>query len=272
MEKKIKDKNISVCMTTYFDKNFEKIGNICLKTLKVYAKKYGLDIRLYNNIKSNRPPAWNKILLIQKLLQDKKDYDFVLWIDSDALIINFDKDIREEIESAKDLYLVKHFIKGREVPNTGSFLIRNSEWSRKFLADVWDKKEHIYNKWWENAAVNELLGFKIEENKRKQFFLSWLYKLKIKNIVTNTINHLSLRKLVSKFSNETKSYSPIKTKIIESRLNKIKWLDKKWNSLPGVSESPNPIVNHYPAKPFEERLILMQRDLDKLKLFSGLSN
>ena len=108
MEKKIKDKNISVCMTTYFDKNFEKIGNICLKTLKVYAKKYGLDIRLYNNIKSNRPPAWNKILLIQKLLQDKKDYDFVFWIDSDALIINFDKDIREEIESAKDLYLVKH--------------------------------------------------------------------------------------------------------------------------------------------------------------------
>lgn len=266
MEKKVKDKNISVCMTTYFDKNFERIGNMCLKTLKVYAKKYGFDIRLYNNIKSNRPPAWNKILLIQELFQDEKDYDFIFWIDSDALFVDFDEDIRKEVEIGKDFYLVKHFIKDREVPNTGSFLIRNSEWSKRFLTDVWNKKKHIYNKWWENAAVNELLGFKIEENKKKQFILSWLYKLKIKNIVTNTINRLGLRKFISKSYNENRSYFPVKTKIIESRLDKVKWLDKKWNSLPGVSESPNPIVNHYPAKPFEERLKLMKGDLEKLNI------
>ena len=251
-------------MTTYFDKNFEKIGNICLKTINAYAKRHGFDVKLYNNIKSNRPPAWNKILLIQKLFQDKKKYDFIFWIDSDALILDFDKDIRWEIESTKDLYLVKHFIKGREVPNTGSFLIRNSEWSKKFLIDVWNKKEHIYNKWWENAAVNELLGFKIEENKKKQFLLSWLYKLKIKNIVTNTINRLGLRSFVSKFSEKTKSPPILKDSIVNSRLDKIKWLDFKWNSLPGVSESPNPIINHYPAKPFVERLRFMKEDLEKL--------
>ena len=123
MKKNIKNKEISVCITTYFDKNFEKIGNICLKTINAYAERHGFDVKLYNNIKSNRPPAWNKILLIQKLFQDKRKYDFIFWIDSDALILNFDEDIRDEIEFMKDLYLVKHFIKDREVPNTGSFLI-----------------------------------------------------------------------------------------------------------------------------------------------------
>ena len=128
-------------MTTHFDKNFEKIGKLSLKRMKEYADKYGFDIKLYNNIKSSRPPAWNKILIVQRLLKDPKKYDFIYWIDSDTLFFRFDEDIRQEIEEDKDFYLVKTDYLGFDIPLTGAFLIRNSEWSRRLLKDVWNLKK-----------------------------------------------------------------------------------------------------------------------------------
>src|SRR3989344_1012987 len=99
---------MKVCMTTYFDRNFSSMGRLCLKSVKKYAKKYGFDVKLYNKISSKRPPAWNKILVIQKLLKDPKKYDFILCVDADAIFVRFDEDIRKEIKPDKDFYLVKH--------------------------------------------------------------------------------------------------------------------------------------------------------------------
>jgi len=152
---KRKSKEYSICLTTYFDQGFSELGNLCLKSMEKYAKKFNMDVKLMNDIKSDRPVAWNKILIVKKLLET---YDFVFWVDSDALFVNFNEDIRNEIEEGKDLYLVKHFIKGRFVPNSGSFLIRKSEWSNNFLYAIWSREKYVYHNYWENAAVIELLG------------------------------------------------------------------------------------------------------------------
>jgi hypothetical protein len=63
------------------------------------------------------------------------------------------------IRDGKDLYLVKHTIAGNEVPNMGVFLIRNSQWSRQLLRQMWDQDRYIHHKWWENGALLELLGY-----------------------------------------------------------------------------------------------------------------
>jgi len=256
----------SICLTTFFDKNFQNIGNICLKSMKKYADKYGYDIRIMNDFKTNRPAPWFKIKIIEKLLNDKKNYDFVFWIDADALFVRFDEDIGNEIIPNKDLYLVKHFIRGREVPNTGSFLIRNSEWSKEFLKKVWSKKEFIYNKWWENGAVNYLLGYRTEHNRKKEIILSILYKLKIKNLVTNTINKIGLRSQITDFSESQTKRSPSGPN--NKNIEKVGWLNLKWNSFPEVPESTSkkPIINHYPAMPYEKRLKSMIKDFSKIKI------
>ncbi|MFA4952608.1 MAG: hypothetical protein WC584_00105 [Candidatus Pacearchaeota archaeon] len=267
--KKHSYKEYSVCITTHFDKNFEKIGKLSLIGMKKYAKKYGFDIRLFNEIKSNRPPAWNKILITQRLLNDPKKYDFIYWIDSDTLFFRFDEDIRQEIEPDKDFYLVKTNYPGFDIPLTGAFLIRNSEWSKKFLKDTWNLKKYTYHNWWENAAVDELLGFKdiIDYRPWKLFISGILYRLKLKNIATKILSKVKYffkinnRSRLKKKSQENFSQD----KKYKHNLKKVKWLDLKWDSLIKLDEHPNPIIQHYPAMSFEERLKKMTKDFEKIK-------
>ena len=247
----------SICLTTYFDKNFEKLGHICLKSIKKYGGLYNYDVKLLN-VKSNRPPAWNKILIIKKLLEDKKNYDFILWIDSDALFVRFDCDISKEIELGKDFYLVKHNLNGKELPNTGFFLIRNSDWSKNFIKRIWGEKKFIYHHWWENAAVNYLLGFDVKnQNQYKNFISYQLNKLKFKNYLKNfnrlkSLSYLfKLRETNKQINKPSKIHSPF--------INKVKWLDSKWNEITLDSQRIKGIVFHYPSLPYEERLTNMKK-------------
>ena len=172
-----------------------------------------------------------------------------------------------EIENGKDFYLVKHYIKERWVPNSGSFLIRNSDWGKKFLDDVWNKKEYIYHNYWENAAIIDLLGYKevMYFNKYKMLANKIFYKLKIKKQAVKAFN---LSKKILFFNKSRKDDNAIvkNVKYPENPeiIKKVKWIDLKWNNLPGVAETKNPIINHYPAKPYEERLKKMRIDSIKI--------
>lgn len=146
-----------ICITTYFDDAFSAIGNLSFQTLEMYAKQHNLDAIILNNIVSDRPLPWHKILIIKELFDE--DYDYVIWIDADAIFVDSGKSLAEELEEGKDLYLVKHQIDSRVVPNTGVMVIKNSIWSRIFLDMVWEKEQYINHKWWENAAILDMLGY-----------------------------------------------------------------------------------------------------------------
>ena len=191
------------------------MGDISLSSIYKYADRHKFDVKIFDDIATDRAVPWNKIVILQKIFS--LDYDYVVWIDADALFIHYDKDIRDEIEQGKELYMVKHFIGGKDVPNTGVMLLKNSSWSEDFLNKTWEMKKYTNHKWWENAAVMELLGYQ--------------------NLLDggdNTFNH--------------------------SLLEKIKWLDLKWNNLPGVCETDDPIINHYAGRPLDVRIKYMKRD------------
>lgn len=252
-------KKSKVCITTYFDKTFKPIGEICLFSIKEYAKKYNFEVKLYNEISSDRPSAWNKILLIQKLLEE--GFDYVLWIDADALFVRFDENILNELKKNKDIYLVKHNINGNEIPNTGVWLIKNTKWSREFLEKVWSKEEFIYHNWWENAAVNSLLGYNNIpiQNKFKQSISAFLYKINLRKEFISLLNFLKIKNSLNRLFKQ----KHLKQKIFPNKeiLMKVKFLDVKWNSIP-QDNSNNPIIKHYLSRTYEERLKLMNKDLN----------
>ena len=212
-----------ICVATYYNDDFAPIGTICAKTLRRYTDKHGFDLHVETEITSSRPPAWNKILLMQRLLN--RDYDYILWVDADALFIRFAPDIRAEIVEGKDLFLVSHEIRQAiqpgawlclETPNTGVMLLRNSNWTRSFLDKIWQQTHLINHQFWENAAVHELLGY-----------------------------HFLV--------NPSKRNAPV-----ESMLSHIAWLDLAWNSVPGACESAQPVIHHYAG--YGDRIGPMRRD------------
>ena len=126
-----------------------------------YGKKHNYDVQIIDEVLTiDRPPAWSKILLIQKLL---KVYDIVLWIDSDAVIIDSSTDILNEIDLDKtELALVEHSYAGQTHPNCGVMLFRQTDSVFQFLDLVWEQVDLINHPWWEQAAILRCLGIDSE--------------------------------------------------------------------------------------------------------------
>mmetsp|Transcript_21875 Transcript_21875/g.50787 ORF Transcript_21875/g.50787 Transcript_21875/m.50787 type:complete len:322 (-) Transcript_21875:250-1215(-) len=81
-----------------------------------------------------------------------------MWMDADAVITNFDKAAHELLDQAapaQDLLICRDLSVPREKPtcapvclNTGTFILRNTEWSRRFL-----------DRWWQSANEHPDLAF-----------------------------------------------------------------------------------------------------------------
>lgn len=132
------------------------------RTFEEYGRRHWWDVVLrFGSLAPDRPIAWSKIRLVTELLDE---YEEVLWIDADAVIVDPGRDIREDADPEKPLSLVEHTWDdppGRRAVNTGVMLVRRSDWSREFLSAVWAHEKYIGHTWWENTAILEMLGYSI---------------------------------------------------------------------------------------------------------------
>ena len=148
------------------DEKYEEIGKWAHINKKAYAKKHGYDCFLYNtNLDIKRPPYWSKIIAI---LNHLDDYEWLLFLDSDALIMNFEIKLEFLIDNDYDLVLAKDMMDHFQ---SGDFLIRNSPFSKVFLKEWYSEKYRntITPPGFDNGALIEML----EDN------LSFLKKIKI---------------------------------------------------------------------------------------------
>jgi hypothetical protein len=149
---------VSLCVTTAYTKSFAvDIGDFCAATLRLYAGHHNLALCVVPDMAfPERPPSWFKLKLIPELF--KKGFDFVLWVDADALFMRYDRDIREVVEDGKDLYMVCHNVHNALIPNCGVMLFRNCAWTSDLLARMWALERYVDHPWWENAALLHLFG------------------------------------------------------------------------------------------------------------------
>lgn len=145
-------------LTTLYDEGFASVGWYCRNTLARYGQRHGHDVVFARAADSDRPPSWHKLLLVRALFD--RGYDYVFWVDADAMIIDGSADVAALARPDKDFHLVEHPFNGERpnTPNMGVFLIRNSAWSRDLIDRLWSLDKFAHATWWENAALLELLG------------------------------------------------------------------------------------------------------------------
>lgn len=128
-----------------------------LKNIKAFIDKYKYDLIIYNYLLDNSiSPCWSKILAI---LYNLKNYKYVIWIDSDAIINNFDYDFNTIIHKYfnKDLLICKDINYSKECINSGVMIIKNSDWSFNLFNKVWNSnEEHIHND--QNVLYQEIIN------------------------------------------------------------------------------------------------------------------
>ena len=131
-------------------------------TLRAYADRWGWEVEIATELLSDRPPAWSKIKLVRRLLDE---YDYVFWVDADALFVNIERDVLAEIDESADVWLVHHWQYHDEqalVANAGVMVLRSTQFARDLLDAIWEMEEYIDHDWWENAALLDLLGYSLE--------------------------------------------------------------------------------------------------------------
>jgi hypothetical protein len=152
---KVKKKKykIGIC-TMALGEKYKEIVKYGQESIKKYCdiNNYGFhnDEEVYDK---SRSPAWSKILLLSKYL--RKEYDYVIWIDADTFIMSPNVKIEDIIEchmKGKDILVAQDYI----MINTGVIIIKNTEWSRKFINLIYDQEQFIEHPNWEQAGFIDL--------------------------------------------------------------------------------------------------------------------
>lgn len=110
-------------------------------------------VRATASLDTSRPPAWSKILLIERYLEDHPECQWVVWIDADAVIMHTETPLEAFLDDRYDLVVGTD----DQWVNTGVFFLRNSAAARRFLRQVYSRTEHTHHPFWEQAAMHDLL-------------------------------------------------------------------------------------------------------------------
>lgn len=143
-------------------------------TFKPYAEHWGYDYRAawYDNINTDcwpgiiegrtplwrghgkrTSPCWLKIPAIAEALHE---YDFVLYVDHDAVVLRDDKDAADALPREKSIGMINSFIGG---PCIGFVLTRPTSVSHLFWHQAWEIDAWKTADWTDNGQVLALLGY-----------------------------------------------------------------------------------------------------------------
>lgn len=135
-----------------YDKNFKEISDLSFPTLEKFSQKNQFDCERFFIEDFKKPAPWFKIDALIKAIE-LKQHDYVLWIDSDAIIFNQNFDIESIINNNKILHIAKDF----NNINSGVMLWKTCEEGLSLLYKIQSMSEKYLNHiWWEQAAIIEL--------------------------------------------------------------------------------------------------------------------
>jgi hypothetical protein len=138
-------------------------GNFASLNHHEYSNKHGYSYIkeiVKNDDYSNWHPTWIKIDVLKKYLPL---YDYVVWIDADAVFVNQDIKIEDLINDGVDLVIPKlemDRVSGNMWTHTttGFMIWKNSEWSNLILNTLWSEpKDYRFTFFHEQSRLDELI-------------------------------------------------------------------------------------------------------------------
>jgi Nucleotide-diphospho-sugar transferase len=197
----------SVCLLTAYDSIQQPLAAFTVPRMQALADAHGYQRRSIHGDSWKRPRGWMKIEVIRTAIED--NFDFVLWMDVDAVVLRNDIDVRTAAVNDADLHLAWHGPETSEIMaadfvphfNSGVMLIRVNDWSRAFFKQVWETGQ-LRHPWFDQATILHALGY-----------------------------------------DDCLGLGPDRPN--EPNRSRLARLDTAWNSIPGLAIAPDPIVHHY---------------------------
>lgn len=222
-------------VTAYRRREYAALAKLTLPRMEAFAARHGHDLRIHQLEDTDLDRAWMKIPPILDALDS--DFEFVVWLDIDALIVRLDRDILDAARPGIDLLMSWHKpdtaqLHGPPCPehrapahyNAGVCLIRRSNWSRDFFARMLTMRGQLNHPWSDQAALHVMLGL-----------------------------------------NESLGLGPDLADAPDR--SSVGHLDTAWNSIPGVAMADDPVIHHFAGLPHDVRLRLMESSVAMLEIY-----
>lgn len=121
------------------DYGMEALSNLTTPNHQAYCKRHSIKYHLVgvDEIDRNYETAWSKLASIREALID--GWNWVIWVDADAIFTNISHDILEHVDHHHDLFMSKDF----NGLNSGVMIIRNTAWASMYLEFLYS----LRNKW-----------------------------------------------------------------------------------------------------------------------------
>lgn len=148
--------NAVLIQQVYPGEGFEPMIELTRERNATYCKKWSMDYRVIidavNPEWQMEQGGWAKLLLIRDALN--QGYEYVVWLDADAMIYDLETDLREACTGG--IGACWHRIPQLNHWNVGVMYIKNSAYVQAFIADWLDKFPGANDGWFEQGAFNRL--------------------------------------------------------------------------------------------------------------------
>jgi hypothetical protein len=135
---------------------FAQIAACTLPVIHAYAARHGAGCACANLASSTSPASWMKVPAI---IQGLRQHERVAWIDADVVILDDSLNIFDELGDSWQA-LVEHETPCGMVPNCGVWVL--GQQMIPTLTEIWDAGRFIDHAWWEQAAILDRMGYRVE--------------------------------------------------------------------------------------------------------------
>ena len=148
--------NAVLIQQAYPGKGFDKMIELTRKRNEDYCKKWKMDYRpVIDDVNPNwkmEQGGWAKLMLIREELF--KGYNYVIWLDADAMIYDLDTDLREACPDG--IGACWHRIPQLDHWNVGVMYMENTNAVKLFLGEWISKFPGAGDGWFEQGEFNRL--------------------------------------------------------------------------------------------------------------------
>jgi hypothetical protein len=142
---------VRIALATYNSEDYQPLADVTLPGKQIYCQRYGYD--LISGVHAGvQNIGWDRIAVVAEWLNK---YDAVMWIDCDAVIMNYAKPLTDLMQPG-DQFLVTADMYGI---NTGTFIAFNTPLVHQFLYAVRHAGPRLVegHHWGEQEAIIRLL-------------------------------------------------------------------------------------------------------------------
>ena len=231
---------MKIAVTTLYTPEIADFSEEAVKNFRMYCDLHGYDLFVYDkSLKQDLRGNWCKPKV---LLNHIKDYDYVVWLDSDIAILDINRKLEDIIEPHKNKSFIATDDMGGWKLNNGFMIFKNTKYVKEMLGVLWKIQSQFINK--DRGDQKFLIDFikqlKLTEKSYHLYAQSELCApLLIKNANSFSVHLMGIhindvrKKYIEHINNQNTIVSDLKSKQKEFLNLKDKWEDfinkETWN-------------------------------------------